>query len=141
TSPRTHGGIRSAASAGTGRPVPESRRRNSRPPGGGKWAGSVARSNVLAPIVQWPRTPPFQGGNTGSNPVGGAVGLDPLGRISVMRVGRGCLHVPVLVSVRCEIVRRLGSRRSGPDWRQPCHTPRRGSGNFRDLPSRPGRPG
>jgi hypothetical protein len=24
-----------------------------------------------APIVQWPRTPPFQGGNTGSNPVGG----------------------------------------------------------------------
>src|SRR6202034_533989 len=72
TSPRTHGGIRSAASAGTGRPVPESRRRNSRPPGGGKWAGSVARSNVLAPIVQRPRTSPFQGGNTGSNPVGGA---------------------------------------------------------------------
>ena len=25
-----------------------------------------------APIVQWPRTPPFQGGDTGSNPVGGA---------------------------------------------------------------------
>ena len=27
-----------------------------------------------APIVQRPRTPPFQGGNTGSNPVGGAPG-------------------------------------------------------------------
>ncbi len=24
------------------------------------------------PVVQWPRTPPFHGGNTGSNPVGDA---------------------------------------------------------------------
>jgi hypothetical protein len=29
-----------------------------------------ARYLALAdPIVQWPRTPPFHGGNTGSNPV------------------------------------------------------------------------
>ena len=32
-----------------------------------------------APIVQWPRTPPFQGGNTGSNPVGGATPGSPHG--------------------------------------------------------------
>ncbi len=32
----------------------------------------VAALNGRAPIVQRPRTPPFQGGNTGSNPVGGA---------------------------------------------------------------------
>ena len=25
------------------------------------------------PVVQWPRTPPFHGGNTGSNPVGDAI--------------------------------------------------------------------
>ena len=31
-----------------------------------------AALNGRAPIVQRPRTPPFQGGNTGSNPVGGA---------------------------------------------------------------------
>jgi hypothetical protein len=32
----------------------------------------LAASRYLAladPIVQWPRTPPFHGGNTGSNPV------------------------------------------------------------------------
>ena len=27
------------------------------------------------PVVQWPRTPPFHGGNTGSNPVGDAICL------------------------------------------------------------------
>ena len=31
------------------------------------------RLDGQAPIVQWPRTSPFQGGNTGSNPVGGAL--------------------------------------------------------------------
>ncbi len=28
--------------------------------------------NMCVPVVQWPRTPPFHGGNTGSNPVGDA---------------------------------------------------------------------
>jgi hypothetical protein len=31
------------------------------------------------PIVQWPRTPPFHGGNTGSNPV----------RVAFSAIGRG----------------------------------------------------
>ena len=34
--------------------------------------GAVGTVVSPAPIVQRPRTPPFQGGNTGSNPVGGA---------------------------------------------------------------------
>ena len=28
--------------------------------------------DACVPVVQWPRTPPFHGGNTGSNPVGDA---------------------------------------------------------------------
>ena len=35
---------------------------------------SVGSASGRAPIVQRPRTSPFQGGNTGSNPVGGAQG-------------------------------------------------------------------
>ena len=30
-------------------------------------------TSVRVPVVQWPRTPPFHGGNTGSNPVGDAI--------------------------------------------------------------------
>jgi hypothetical protein len=30
------------------------------------------------PVVQWPRTPPFHGGNTGSNPVGDAKSFQAL---------------------------------------------------------------
>src|SRR5690606_18242752 len=41
-----------------------------------------------APIVQWPRTPPFQGGNTGSNPVGGAQGIRALPWPSLLRLVR-----------------------------------------------------
>ena len=39
----------------------------------------VRALTARAPIVQWPRTPPFQGGNTGSNPVGGATPGPPPG--------------------------------------------------------------
>ncbi len=43
-------------------------------PEGTRWSLLSLASPQLsrAPIVQRPRTPPFQGGNTGSNPVGGA---------------------------------------------------------------------
>ncbi len=40
----------------------------------------VATLGLHAPIVQRPRTPPFQGGNTGSNPVGGTNRAPPLHR-------------------------------------------------------------
>src|SRR6187200_1842824 len=42
-------------------------------------AGSGGTLSRPAPIVQRPRTPPFQGGNTGSNPVGGASPGPPRG--------------------------------------------------------------
>src|ERR1700729_1370046 len=42
-------------------------------PDGGR-QGSRRRRPSPAPLVSWPRTPPFQGGGTGSNPVGGTVG-------------------------------------------------------------------
>src|ERR1700733_8093318 len=34
--------------------------------------GSFRAGPPSVPVVQWPRTPPFHGGNTGSNPVGDA---------------------------------------------------------------------
>ena len=36
------------------------------------WSGVSSLDPAL--IVQWPRTPAFQAGNTGSNPVGGTLG-------------------------------------------------------------------
>src|SRR3954468_3116415 len=33
------------------------------------------RKPASVPVVQWPRTSPFHGGNTGSNPVGDAIKL------------------------------------------------------------------
>ena len=50
---------------------------------GGKVTGPYGQ----APIVQRPRTPPFQGGNTGSNPVGGAPWSAPAARL-LPRSGR-----------------------------------------------------
>ena len=64
---RLRGRVRGPAGGG--------RHRNRRPvgspfhPGSDRFLSPGARP---APIVQRPRTPPFQGGNTGSNPVGGA---------------------------------------------------------------------
>ena len=33
------------------------------------WGALLILPRFPDPIVQWPRTPPFHGGNTGSNPV------------------------------------------------------------------------
>jgi hypothetical protein len=54
----------------------------------------VAPSRYLAladPIVQWPRTPPFHGGNTGSNPVRVASNVEANPEIAAVLVPRA-LH-------------------------------------------------
>ena len=45
--------------------------------------GTLGILPALDPIVQWPRTPPFHGGNTGSNPVRVA---------SIYKAGNDALH-------------------------------------------------
>ena len=70
-----------ARAAGPERPLPASRsdrtnRRTARKAAGSSGLKSLASAGRAPdigrspdPIVQWPRTPPFHGGNTGSNPV------------------------------------------------------------------------
>ena len=51
--------------------------------GGWLLSCSSPSNRCRAPIVQRPRTPPFQGGNTGSNPVGGATQGGPVVQFGV----------------------------------------------------------
>ena len=68
--------------------------------GGERCCYVVAALNGRAPIVQRPRTPPFQGGNTGSNPVGGANTAAPRCR---------CVEVP-WCSLECTPACQAGGR-------------------------------
>ena len=56
------------------------------------------RAAHRVPVVQWPRTPPFHGGNTGSNPVGDANKIKHL---------------------RASLPKNMGSKRFNKDFRVP----------------------
>ncbi len=46
-----------------------------------RWDSGGSPAICCVPVVQWPRTPPFHGGNTGSNPVGDANFLQVLSNV------------------------------------------------------------
>src|ERR1700704_4155375 len=65
-------------------------------------ASDISRSPD--PIVQWPRTPPFHGGNTGSNPVRVAIYFHRYyGPVHLVRVADGLTVVGAPVVYACRL--------------------------------------